>query len=318
MGEINYTPFTEEEAFTEANITSRFIALSQQGIDDLTATAFRDGCLNENHFPSFVSYAATVEFPADATAAAQQNVLNVNYTSDWDASATAQTGLTYFNASTSSSALMNYPPNDGAWGPIEDGAGNHLKITLPAALDLSAAFDSRFGITDLLVMLNVQVEDFTAYEAGTNNIIASPADADNFGIAVVIQVSPDNSSWYHLYLGDSAYTNGSASGTAPYRYRITERRAEPSGLERDVGGTLNNRLPSRRDIAIRTIINSSSIHNCVNASNVKGTISSIRYIRAAVSIIKCASFYDKKIVARIMKANMTVMALRASEVEPNA
>lgn len=309
MGEINYTPFSEEDPFNETALSDRFSQLGQQGIDDLTQTAFQKGCLVEPHFPSFLSYSETVEFGTDAN-------LSVSYESDWDVAGSVQTGLTYWNASTSSTPIMNYPPNDGAWGPIQNGAGGNLVATLPASVDFTQNFNGRYGISAVLVMLNVQIERVEVYDPANQDAPIAPSDEP--GVAVCIQVSNDNTNWYHLYLGDSEYTNGSATGNPPYRYRLTERRVEATGIESENTGQINfNRnMPSRRDLSIRTLINQSSIANTVNAQNAKGALGSFRYIRGAVSIIKYGSDYNKKVVARIRKANLTIMCLRANEVNP--
>jgi len=322
VGEINLTPFEEEEAFTQTGLSGRFFEVGQGGIDDLTKVAFQDGCLNENHSPSFLSFSQTVEFPSDALVATQDAVLGVSYHSSYLVA--IQTGLSYWNKMTSSTTrIMNYPPLDGVWGPIQDGAGNDLKCTLPASIDLSGQFNSRFGVSALLVMMNVQLERFEFYEIdGTTPVVPSPSESDQQGAAFAIQVSDDNVNWYHLYLGDSTHTDstGTATGNPPYRYRVTERRIE--GWDREV--TLTSRvasstnLPSRRDVAIRTIINASSIANTTDASNAKGAISSFRYIRGVVSLIKGGNIFDKFMRVRIRKANLTVLALRANEVDPNA
>lgn len=309
MGEINYTPFIEEEPFNQTGLSDRFAQLAQQGIDDLTDTAFQKGCLSEEHTPSFLSYSETVEFGTDAN-------LTVSYESDWDVAGSAQTGLTYWNGSTSSTPVMNYPPNDGVWGHIQNGAGGNLVATLPASLDFTQNFNGRYGVSAVLVMLNVQMERMEVYDPANQDDPVTPSDEP--GLAVCIQVSDDNVNWYHLYLGDSQYTSGSAAGNPPYRYRLTERRQGAAGVEADytikIGSDRN--LPSRRDISIRTIINQSSISNTVNAQNAQGGLGSFRYIRGAVSVIKSGSDYNKKVVARIRKANLTIMCLRANEVNP--
>jgi len=326
MGEINFTPFEEEEAYTATGLSNRFIQLGQQGIDDLTKTAFQDGCLNENHTPSFLSFCGTSEFPAADTVASQIAMLGVAYTSGWSTVSSTQTGLSYWNATTGAgSVVMNYPPNDGVWGPIQDGAANNLMVTLPASVPLGdPQFNDRFGLDALLVMLNVQFERFEFYDSDGDPIDGnSPAGAS--GAAVCIQVSNDNVNWYHLYLGDSAWvdTTGLASGSAPYRYRVTERRVECFGQEAKTTSLVvsSQNFPSRRDVSIRTIINASSLANTITAQNVKGAISSVRYIRAVVSIIKGKGgdpMHDKTVTARIRKANLSVLALRANEVDPDA
>lgn len=318
MGEINLTPFIEEESFTSTGLSDRYAELGQQGIDDLTKVAFQDGCLNENHSPSFLSFSETVEFHADA-------VMTVAYTNGW--SGAAQTGLSYWNATTASSpVVMNYPPNDGTWGPIEDGAGNDLAITLPAAVTLSdPQFNDRFGLDAVLVMMNVQVERFEFYEEDGTTPVVGPTPAGACGAAFVIQVSADNVTWYHLYLGDSDFTSGAASGVAPYRYRVTERRVEAweSEAKTTTYYAAGRGFTCRRDISIRTIINASSIFNCVSPVNSKNIITSFRHIRGAISIIKGAggggnNMHDQTVTAKIRKANLTVLALRANEVDPSA
>jgi hypothetical protein len=291
MGEINFQPFEEEDAYTATALQDRFTALAQQGIDDLTNVAFQDGCLNENHLPSFVSFADTVEFYEDA-------VLNVNYESGYDSVTPAQTGLSYWNGTPAASPVVqNYPPDDGVWGVIQDGAGNELKVTLPAPVNLSDPdFDTRFGLDSFLVMMNAQVERFETYEEDGQTAISPGALINAPAIAFAIQVSLDGANWYHLYLGDSQFTSASATGTPPYRYRITERRIR----------------------MIRTIINKNSIANTVNAQNSKGAITSFQYIRAVVSVIKRESLYNKVVRVKLRKANLTVLGLRAAEVEPNA
>lgn len=320
MGEINLTPFEEEEAYTQTNLSNRFIEVGQQGIDDLTKVAFQDGCLNENHYPSLLSFSQTVEFPSDSLVATQDAVLGVAYETSWNAGTSTQTGLAYWNRSTSTTQVMDYPPNDGVWGPIQDGGGNDLKCSLPASVSLSdPQFNDRFGLSAILVMMNVQIERAEYYETdGTTAIYGS----EGSGAAFAIQVSNDDINWYHLYLGDSTHTDatGNATGTPPYRYRVTERRTQVWKAESTYTSRLNTstNLPSRRDVAIRTIINASSIANTVNGSNAKGALTSFRYIRGVVSLIKDNDEYDKFMRLRIRKANLTVLALRANEVDPNA
>lgn len=326
MGEINFVPFQEEESFTETNLSNRFAQLGQQGIDDLTAVAFEEGCLNEEHFPSFVSYADTVEFPSDNLVATQAAVLSVAYESSWNSGSSTQTGLAYWNKSVANSpAVMNYPPNDGTWGPIENGAGGPLFITLPASVSFSSAFNARFGISALLVMMNVQVERVEIYDPANNDAAVEVSGANAPALAFVIQISNDNTNWYHLYLGSSQFVSATATGTQPYRYRLTERAVDLSGTntkEAAYTGLIgsNNNFPSRRDVSIRTIINNGSLQNTVNAQNSQGALTSFRYIRGALSIVKPPSsgLYNKKVRFRIRKANLTAMAIRANEVDPNA
>jgi hypothetical protein len=315
MGEINFQPFEEEDAYTATALQDRFTALAQQGIDDLTNVAFQDGCLNENHLPSFVSFADTVEFYEDA-------VLNVNYESGYDSVTPAQTGLSYWNGTPAASPVVqNYPPDDGVWGVIQDGAGNELKVTLPAPVNLSDPdFDTRFGLDSFLVMMNAQVERFETYEEDGQTAISPGALINAPAIAFAIQVSLDGANWYHLYLGDSQFTSASATGTPPYRYRITERRIRAFEAESDYTSRIgtDSYFPTRRDAMIRTIINKNSIANTVNAQNSKGAITSFQYIRAVVSVIKRESLYNKVVRVKLRKANLTVLGLRAAEVEPNA
>ena len=323
MGEVNITPFEEEESFTSAGLSNRFVEVGQQGIDDLTAPAFQDGCLTPNHTPSLVSFCDTVEFYDD-------NMLSQVYESGYDAGTTLETGLSYWNARTvSTDGYMNYPPNDGVWGDIQDGAGNNMRVELPASVPLgNSDFDTRFGLDAILVMFNVQVERFEYYEADGTTPIAGPSTfAAACGAVFCIQISNDGTNWYHLYLGDSQYVAPGGSGVTgnpPYRYRLTERAIENRGA-----GTQTTALyPSgsgflcRKDLSIRTIINADSLANTVDAQNNKGALTSFRYIRACISINKgvggAPSMYDKVLKVVLKKANLSVMAIRASEAEPNA
>ena len=324
MGEINLTPFEEEESFTATGLSNRFSQMAQQGIDDLTAPAFQDGCLTQNHLPSLVSFCDTKEFHADA-------VQGYEYTSGYDGGTSKETGLSYWNARTvSNRGYMNYPPNDGTWGVIQDGAGNNLSIALPAAIPLGDPdFNDRFGVDSILVMFNAQVERVEFYELDGTTPFDGPIGLGTPGAAFCIQISDDSSNWHHLYMGDSQYTAPGGSGVTgnpPYRYRMTERLIEFQDSQdnrQTASYPSSTGFNTRKEVAIRTIINASSLANTVNETNSKGAITSVQYIRAVISLNKAVSSsasnpHDKIMKVRLRKASLTVMALRASEVQPNA
>lgn len=211
---------------------------------------------------------------------------------------------------------MGYPPNDGTWFPIENGVGADLLITLPDPIDLRAAFDTRFGVSQILVLLNVEIEKIELFDQGTADLIDSDS---GLACAVAIQIQNENSDWKHIYLGDSTFTNVPVNfpNTPPFRYRITERRisqVSPEGLVS--GGVSRSRMS--KDISLRTIINEASQRNTVNDNNVTTISTHIKAIRAVTAIIKKRDNgggddpFENDAKLTIKSANLTVMCLRAS------
>lgn len=309
MGEINYTPFEEEDSFNATNINARFTDV-KSGVDALVMDAFDRGCLNESHLPSFVVFSGTIEFNAADIGAKV-------YTCNWDPGTSTQQGACYWNDTDSAAAnRMGYPPNDGTWAPIEDSVGNDLQITFPDPIDLTGAFNDRFGVSQILVLLNVEVEKIELFEQGTQTLTDSD---EGLGCAVAIQIQNENSDWKHIYLGDSTYTVAPVNfpNIPPYRYRVTERRMSQVNPDGQVIGGLTKSRTSK-DISLRTIINASSQQNTVNGQNVKTPSTQIKAVRAVVSIIKKASGglglnpFDNDSTLTIKSANLTVIALRAS------
>jgi|10_taG_2_1085330.scaffolds.fasta_scaffold21741_4 hypothetical protein len=296
MPEILFTPFLEEEGFTEASITDR-LDQAKAGLNSVVQQASERGALNENHGGSCVVFMDTIEQTTPSLHQATWGNL-------WEP---VYWNLTNGNGSGDGRQLP--PPADGSWEAI---GGAPLEINFTPIPLLAATPDDRFGVSCIYVMLNAEVRYVNGvdHQGTVKNV--------DCGVAITVQWEgfkddpiPSSQGWFHIYQNmapaDAAFVPPGLVNWC----RLPERKVGPAALQLVPGG-LNNQLDIWHDISIRTTIRPEDLMRAANELPVGPLpIDLVGAVRGSISLITTDLVETTR--TEIRNANLTVIALRGTE-----
>lgn len=309
MPEITFTPFIEEEAFTEAGIAQRLDA-AQNGLNLVVQDASEVGALNHNHGGSCVVFMDTKEQTVEQLHSAQ------------GLPAPGVTGPVYWNlhfGDGSGRGRQSPAPADGDWEAIGSPAplSDPLEIGFSPIPLRAAVPDDRFGVTCIYVMLNAEVR----YVLGQKVEQGQPGDVYNTDCGVAVTVMwegfrmgaiPASQGFFHIYQNKAPAIDPDPQGLGHLDNwcRLPERKVGPSpGLQGAVASGIWH------DISIRTTIRREDLLRA--AQDLPGgtlPIDAVGKVRGAISLI--TSEEAQITTAMIRNANLTVIALRGVEELP--
>ena len=285
MPEILFTPFLEEEGFTEASITDR-LDQAKAGLNGVVKQASERGALNENH-------EQTTPSPHQATWGNLGDPVYWNLT----------------NGGGSGQGRQQPAPADGSWEAIGVAP---LEINFTPIPLLAATPDDRFGVSCIYVMLNAEVR----YVSG---ITAQGAVSNiDCGVAITVQwegfrdgLIPSSQGWFHIYQNMAPADPAFVPPGLVNWCRLPERKVGPTP-PMQLSPDTDDALDIWHDISIRTTIRPEDLIRAANELPVGPLpIDLVGAVRGSISLITTG--FAETTRTEIRNANLTVIALRGTE-----